>query len=178
MPSRHRLGTVAETRGVVQHAVCPESVSLRCTELISIDVVGPRLDLRPILSSAAGSLRLGLLFHIRKRHLPCVEDSCQRHVGTRCIRCRCFLMLWLGSQRRSPLQNPSTSVLRGRLVSFCSNLPSHYVLPLLLGASSGVTSSLAPSLSTFSAKISEHKLGFDRVSHVLRNPRNLSSCLQ
>ena len=46
-------------------------------------------------------------------------------LGTRCIRCRCFLMLWLDPQRRSPLQNPSTSVLRDRLVSYCSCLPSN-----------------------------------------------------
>ena len=36
MPSRHRREAVAETRGVVQQAVCPESVSLRSTEPVSI----------------------------------------------------------------------------------------------------------------------------------------------
>ena len=108
-------------------------IVFRCVDLISIDVFGPRLDLPPIILSAAGSLCLGLLLHTPKRHLPSVEGSCRRHVGTRCIRCRCFLMLWLGSQRRSPLQNPSTSVLRGRLVSSCSNLPSSPCLHVLSG---------------------------------------------
>ena len=66
---------------------------MRGTELVSIDVFGPRLDLPPILLSAACSLRLGLLLHIPKRHLPPVEDSCQGHVGTRCtavVVFRCF----------------------------------------------------------------------------------------
>ena len=34
---------------------------------------------------------------------------------------------WLGSQHRSPLQNPSTSVLWGRLVSWCSGPSNPYL---------------------------------------------------
>ena len=41
------------------------------------------------------------------------------------------MTLCLGSQHRSPLQNPSTSVLRGRLVSSCSSLPSNPCLHVL-----------------------------------------------
>ena len=40
-------------------------------------------------------------------------------------------MLWIGSRHRSPLQNPSTSVLRGRLVLSCSSLPSNPYLHVL-----------------------------------------------
>ena len=70
-------------------------------------------------------------------------------------------MLWLGSRHHSPLQNPSTSVLRGRLVSSCSNLPSNpclHVSSCHFSTGPPVVSSLVPSLSTFSAKIPEHKL--------------------
>ena len=47
-------------------------------------------------------------------------------------------MLWLGSRHRSPLQNPSTSVLRVSLVLSCSSLPSNPYLLVLSYHSSTV----------------------------------------
>ena len=40
-------------------------------------------------------------------------------------------MLWHGSRHHSPLQNPSTSVLRGRLVSSCNSIPLNPFLHVL-----------------------------------------------
>ena len=69
--------------------------------------------------------------HIPKRHLPSVEDSCQRHVGTRCIRCRCFLMLWLGftaSQSSSKSFNVGASGPSCHLVVIFLTVPCLHVL--------------------------------------------------
>ena len=76
----------------------------------------------------------------QKWHLPPVESYCRKHADEHCIRCRLLLTLWLASQHRIPLQNPSTSVLRSRLVSTCSGLPSYPYLHVLSYHSSTVNS--------------------------------------
>ena len=58
-------------------------------------------------STLLGSSCLGLLLHIPKRHLPLVEDSCQGHVGTRCVRCHCF-WIWLDNKSGAPPGTTST----------------------------------------------------------------------
>ena len=58
------------------------------------------------------------IFHVRR---ILAENTLLRTITS----CRRFLTLWLGSQHRSPLQNLSMSVLRGRLMSSCSSLPSN-----------------------------------------------------
>ena len=92
---------VSKTKEVVQRAVRPCSVSLRGAGLVSIDVCDPMPGLPieqrvsqslivpvPILLSAAGSLRPGLLLHTPKQHLPSEEDFCRKHGGTHFSRSR------------------------------------------------------------------------------------------
>ena len=64
---------------------------------------------------------------------PTTPRSAPPHSKTTSVICGGFvtktrwytrLTLWLGSQHRSPLQNPSPSVLRGRLMSSSRSLPS------------------------------------------------------
>ena len=82
---------VSETREVVQRAVRPCSVSLRGAGLVSNDVCDPMPGL-PVGQCVSivieRSLRLDLLLHNPKQHLPSEEDSCRKHVGTHCTRCR------------------------------------------------------------------------------------------
>ena len=66
-----------KTRGVVQRAVRPCSVSLRGAGLVSIDVCDPMPGL-PVGRCVV--LRQG-----PKQHLPSEEDSCRKHVGTHCV---------------------------------------------------------------------------------------------
>ena len=102
----------------------------------------------------------GRLLRIPTWHPPFVESFCRKHASRHCTHCHLFLALCLGSQHRSSIQNPSMSVLRGRLVSSCGGLLSNPCLHVLSyhGASRGVTSSHVPSLSTFSSKMPVHKL--------------------
>ena len=104
---------------------------------------------------AAGSLRPGLRLHTPKWHLPFEENSCRKHVNTHFFPLSLIFeaLAWFTAS-----QSSSKSVhvcARGRLVSSRSSLPSN---PCPHGASSGVTSSLVPSLSTFPAKMLEHRL--------------------
>ena len=136
-------------REVVQRAVRPCSVSLRGAGLVSIDVCDPMPGL-PVRQ-----LRLIVIFHLRRilsentlvRTVPAVVDVFRSGlvhsitVFVKICPCLCF-----------------RAVLCHLVVVFLPIFAPH-VLSCHSSTvpSSGVTSSLVPSLSTFSAKMLEHR---------------------